>query len=71
VGTFHGIDCSYLFLYRKFISVEVEAKRTATLRHTARQASINLSRSGVLLDEMGNVRATFANHLLHSMTYLS
>ena len=42
----------------KFIQTSQEAIRTTTLRHATRQASIQLNRSGPLIEELGQVRHT-------------
>lgn len=59
-ATFH-IKClstedfnNWMTAFRKFISIGIEAKKAATIRHAARQASVSLNRSGALLEEMGN-----------------
>ncbi|KAF8912866.1 oxysterol binding protein [Gymnopilus junonius] len=61
-ATFH-IRClstddfnSWMSAFRKFISVGMEARKTASLRVASRKASLNLNlnRTGTLLEEMGN-----------------
>ncbi|KAF9480033.1 oxysterol binding protein [Pholiota conissans] len=60
-ATFH-IKClstddfnDWMSAFRKFISTGIEAKKVATYRQASRQASISLNRSGVILEEMGNM----------------
>ena len=52
----HALVMIYEHLFRKFICLGNEARRSATLRLASRHGSLNLSKSGLIAEEMGSVR---------------
>ncbi|KAF8973772.1 oxysterol binding protein [Flammula alnicola] len=76
-ATFH-IKClstddfnDWMSAFRKFVTTGFEAKRASTHRQSSRQASVNLNRSGVLLEEIGNSVIELENSIMNLCVDLS
>ncbi|KAJ6627191.1 oxysterol binding protein [Mycena sp. CBHHK59/15] len=69
--TFH-IKClttdefdQWMTAFRKFIGPGPEARKSTSVRHLTRQGSINVGRSGVVLDEMGSTLAELEDAIMN------
>ncbi|TFK40958.1 Oxysterol-binding protein-domain-containing protein [Crucibulum laeve] len=76
-ATFH-IKClstadfnTWMTAFRRFISLGVEARKSANIRHVSRQGSITLNRSGAIVEEMGVTLAELEESIIELSQDLS